>query len=84
MLLAAGGLLWYVVIPLIICVAVAIPLLLVWGFVGLSWLANALPEIPGLTKPFTWELRLPSWLWLPLGLGSFVLFTVLAHTMLPR
>ena len=90
--LGGMGVLWYVVIPLIIAAFVAITLVLLWGVIWgydlCHWLANALPEIPGLTRPFSWErrwtARIPTAAWTALGLGAFVLLTVLAHACLPR
>ena len=86
MLLAAGGLLWYVVIPLCMIVLCGIGMALVWGFVGLSWLANALPDWRIFRSPQPGGLLecIPFQGWVAISMIAFVSLTVLAHIALPR
>lgn len=60
----------------------AIPVALV---LGLSKFVNALPNWRWLHEPAEGGLlRLCGQYWLPLMLGGFVVFSLVAHTLLPR
>src|SRR5262245_48339215 len=63
----------------------------VWGVIGVSVLANKVPQVPGLTVPCRVERwwyglddtprRVLGW---TLGLGGVVALTLAAHLLLPR
>jgi hypothetical protein len=86
MLLAAGGLLWYVLIPLCIIVVCGIGMLMIWGYDLLSWLANALPDWRIFRAPHPDGLltRISYQGWVAISMASFVVFTLLAFSMVPR
>jgi hypothetical protein len=92
MLLGAVGLVWYVVIPLCIILFCGLCFLGIGAYLGLEWLgksltclAKALPDWRIFNEPAGGGLlRLCGQYWVPLMLGGFVVFSVLAHTLLPR
>lgn len=90
MLLGAGALLWYVLIPLGVIVFCGIAMALLWSLIGvhdlLHWLANALPDWrifrapqpDGLLRSISFQG------WVAISMAAFVVCTLLGQIMLPR